>query len=455
MLAALWRPWIGLIVLLAVLPFNGLISQVVPGLADLTPTAETALAAWHDAIVAGIALAAVIAWLRQPRRPTLLESIIVVMLAVGALYVVVSPVRLTALYAYRTLYEPAVLLLAIVVLARTRGLPERLVGTAATAFVSAASAAALFTWLQVYVLGFHYLNVFYTVPGQPLHWSYLATGLNQPRGIGTLTSPNEFGAVLAIAMILLAVPNLVRAPGWVRTWLFVACALGLLLSFSRSGMLAAAVGLIVVAFLTRHQWLRPLPKDLTARRILSFLTPVVVGLALTTLVFNTSGAAVLVQETVQGSEPSAQGRPASVRQGITIVLSNPLGLGLGTAGPKAIRFGESAGANRILTEMWYLVYAIQVGVIGLALLIATALVIFVGLWRSRASPISRGAIAMGFGLGAGALFIPILDEPTVFIPLWAFSGLALATAAVRVSSVERPVTVHQGVQPTRRDQVTT
>ena len=182
--------------------------------------------------------------------------------------------------------------------------------------------------------------------------------------------------------------------------------------------------------------------------------PVVFGLVLTGLVFNTSGAAVLVQETVQGSEPSAQGRPASVRQGITIVLSNPLGLGLGTAGPKALRFGESATPNRILTETWYLVYAIQVGILGLALLIVTALVILAGLWRSRASPISRAAIAMGLGLAAGAMFIPIIDEPTVFIPLWAFSGLALATANVRVPAVERAASIQGAIQPTRQDHAT-
>ena len=68
------RPWTGLIVLLAVLPLNGLVSQVVPGLADLTPTANTALAAWHDAIVAGIAVAALIGWIRQPRRPATLRG---------------------------------------------------------------------------------------------------------------------------------------------------------------------------------------------------------------------------------------------------------------------------------------------------------------------------------------------------------------------------------------------
>ena len=445
---AAWRPWAALVVLLAVLPLNGMISQVLSGLLDLTPAATTALAAWHDALVAGIAVAAAISWLRSRRRPSTVEWLVIAMLGLGMIYVIGSPVRLTALYAYRTLYEPAILLLAIVVLARSRGLPDQLARTGATAFASTASLAALFAWPQVYVLGFRYLNTFYRNPGEPLHFSYLATGLNQPRGIGTLTSPNEFGAMLAMALILLAVPGLVRWPGWVRAWLFVACSLGLLLSFSRSGMLAAAVGLVVLALLSRDRWsqVRRI-REFSTRQTLSYVAPVVVGLLMTVFVFSTSGAATLVQETVAGSEPSAQGRTASVREGVLTVISNPLGLGLGTAGPKSARFGESA-SPRILTEMWYLVYAIQVGIIGLGLLVATALAILLGLWRSRASPISRAALSMAMGLAIGALFIPIIDEPTIFTPLWAFCGLALAAVGT-VVRVEKPSTVARPTEPTR------
>ena len=238
-----------------------------------------------------------------------------------------------------------------------------------------------------------------------------------------------------------------------QDWLFVACALGLLLSFSRSGMLSTLVGLVVIGFLARDDWARVRRvRSLSIRQRLSFLSPLVVGLVLTIYIFNTSGAATLVQATVSGSEPSAQARPASVREGILTVVSNPLGLGLGTAGPKAARFGESASSSPILTETWYLVYAIQVGIVGLGLLVATALLILAGLWRSRASPISRGVIAMGLGLGAGALFIPIIDEPTVFTPLWAFGGLALAAGAMAAeargwTAAQAPASTQPGHAP--------
>ena len=54
---------------------------------------------------------------------------------------------------------------------------------------------------------------------------------------------------------------------------------------------------------------------------------------------------------------------------------------------------------------------------------------------------------MGVGLGAGALFIPIIEEPTVFIPLWTFCALALAAASVPVPAPARASILAQPSQP--------
>jgi hypothetical protein len=39
------------------------------------------------------------------------------------------------------------------------------------------------------------------------------------------------------------------------------------------------------------------------------------------------------------------------------------------------------------------------------------------------------AFGLAFGLGVGAVFIPVIEDPTVFTPLWAITGMALAAAA--------------------------
>jgi len=153
------------------------------------------------------------------------------------------------------------------------------------------------------------------------------------------------------------------------------------------------------------------------------------GVLALALVIATSGAPTLVKATVSGAEPSAGGRVASAEAGVNVLLKHPLGLGLGTAGPKAARFGLPPDAKRILTETWYVLYAIQVGIFGFLVLLATAFVLLRDLVRTRGAPLSRAALAIGLGLAVGAVFIPIIEEPAVWTPLWVVTGLAVALAA--------------------------
>jgi hypothetical protein len=431
-IVAVRRPWIGLVILLGVLPVNGALTQVVARLLSLSDPAQIALAAWHDALVAGIALAALVALLRaRSRALDTVEWLIAAMLVVGAVYVAVSPVTFTAFYVYRVLYEPPLLLAAITVLSRSSGMPHWIPSRAALALIAGSAISALYAWPQVYLLRFGYLQRFFTEPGQQIHHSYLAHGLNQPRAIGLLHSPNEFGAALAIAIALLVAPGLLQLRGWVRAWLLAILATALLISFSRSGWLATLVAVSVVLWLSRAELpsLAAMRAGIRPRTLLRIGTPILATILLTIAVFTTSGAAALVRATASGSDPSAGNRPHSVRAGLMVVFEHPLGLGLGTAGPKATRFDEHHERPRILTETWYILYAIQVGLIGVGVLAVTVVTILRRLWRDRLIPISRVAFGLAFGLGVGAVFIPVIEDPTVFTPLWAIAGMALAAAA--------------------------
>jgi hypothetical protein len=435
------RPWHGLVVLMAGLPLNAIATQILPVALELSTPARVLAGAWHDALAGGFLLAAVEAAIRARTRqalapPSRLIWIVGAMVALGALFVVVSPVRLTALYSFRVLYEPPLLLGGIIVLAPLRPAPGWLVSRMAAGFVVATAAGAVFTWLQVYVLRYRFLQTYYTDPGEQIHHSYLATGINQPRGIGFVNSPNEFGAVIAIAIVLLLAPGILHLSRRWRAWILVALGLALALSFSRSGMLATGIGVVVVAALARDAVREHAASVRSRRALLELGPPAFVGALLLVAIIATSGAPKLVVQTVSGAEPSAAGRVDSAKAGIVVLRENPLGLGLGTAGPKAARFGETEGRPRILTEVWYVLYAIQVGVVGLLILAAAAADLFIRLWRSRDGPLSRAVLAMGIGLGAGAVFIPIIDEPTVWTPLWALAGLAVA-AGVPVIDRER------------------
>ena len=428
------RPWSALIVLVALLPFNGLLVQVVAQIVGFDDIGRIALAAWHDAIVLGIVLAAAWTWLRTgPRRPSGIEMLVGLVSIVGVVYVVVSPVRLTAAYAFRTIYEPPVLLAALLMLGRLRGVPGWLPGRASQTMVISGVIAALAVWPQVYLGKVAYLQTYYAEPGLPVHHSFFATGIAQPRGIGTFTSPNEAGAYFAIAMALLVVPGLIRMPGWARTASLGALGLALLLTFSRSGWLTLGVAAVCLVLLNRELIARlgDARTWISSRRSWVHHAPATaatLGLLLAILI--TSGAPTLIKKTATGADPSAGNRPASIQRGVTVVKNNPLGLGLGTAGPKAGRFDESASNARILTEAWYIVYAIQVGIGGALLFGALVLAVLRRLWAVRRSPVAQAAIAVGVGLAVGALFIPIIDEPTVATPLWTIAALGIAGASI-------------------------
>ena len=104
----------------------------------------------------------------------------------------------------------------------------------------------------------------------------------------------------------------------------------------------------------------------------------------------------------------------------------PLGMGLGAVGPKSDRFGETPVL--LNSETWWLDYLWQTGYIGLAALLALAAVIVRRLWRGRRNAMSRVALAAMIGLGMGAFFIPVLDEPAVAIPLWTLVAFGLLAA---------------------------
>ena len=106
--------------------------------------------------------------------------------------------------------------------------------------------------------------------------------------------------------------------------------------------------------------------------------------------------------------------------------ANPLGVGLGMAGPKSTRFGEPGEKPVLASETWYIAYALQVGIGGLLLLLAFVVAMARELWRGVRHSWPTLALAVIAGLGTGALFIPVLDDPNVETPLFAIIAIALA-----------------------------
>jgi hypothetical protein len=482
------RPWLGLLVLLAALPFNGLLVHVGGFELGLTGTSATMLAAWHDALAAGVIVAAGIRWLQvRPWKLGGVEVGVAVVLVLGVDSLVVSSHTTTALYAYRTLFEPIALMLAVVVLGRGSRMPENLPSRAALAIVISGVAASLFAFWQVYAGGFSFLAKYYLSDDGSLSFAYFAAQIRQTRAVGTFNSPNEFGAYLAIALCLLCSSVAVTSTRR-RAWLAIPLGLALVLTMSRSGWLSTFFVLAIFVLLLPGKRVRAAglwARLRAASTWRAFAPPLVVFALLGSAIVFTSGLPGFVGAMVTGRDasgaehfsqitgilggdidrpgattvPAAIATPAasvtpcpsvsagqspaptaspegSLAPGLRYVTVcgerskgahlEPFGMGLGAAGPKSGRFGEAPVV--LNSEMWYLNYLWQAGAFGLLALLALAAIIIRKLWSGRRNVVSRSALAVMGGLAVGALFIPVLDEPAVAVPLWTLLAFGLLTA---------------------------
>ncbi len=470
------RPWLGLLLLLGLLPFNGLLLDVVgPGL-HLSSTALTALAVWHDALAGGIVLAAGLRWLqRRSFNLNAVEIAALVVLACGAISLAISPHLQTALYAYRTLYEPICLAIAIAFLARTSKLSAHMPSRYALATVISGTVAAIYAIWQVYVGSFYYLNVHYRLVDGRLPSAYVATFIVQPRAIGSFHSPNEFGAFLMIALVLVATPGLILVRPALRAWAAAAVAFVLLLTFSRSSWVSLAVAsavLLAMLPVTRSRIATFLQGFATLKWWRVYFPPLLLFTALAGTAAISSGLPQFVSGTLTGRDPSSAAHAAQISSllggtflegdGPTptpgpsftpgpssdsagVAHMSPFGMGLGTAGAKSARFGEVSASDIVNSETWYVDYLLQAGYVGLLALLGLTVLVARALWIKRRVPVARAALAAAAGLAVGAIFIPVLDEPTVAIPMWALIGLGLGVAD---SAIERIAVSPKSQEPT-------
>ena len=441
--AAFLRPWVALVALLGLLPFNGLLLDVIARALGASGSTVTLMAAWHDALAGGIIAAAAFDWVRsRPHSLTWIEILALPVLVGGIVSIIVAPHLLTAVYAYRTLYEPIVVMLAIGVLARTRGLPGFARQQAPLALVLGAAGASLYAIFQVYFGGIGYLVSYFSIDGR-IPAVYLASTMSQPRGIGPFTSPNEFGAYLVLALTLIAVPSVLAISDRWRAWLAALLGFALLLSISRSAWVSTGVAIVVIAATASHrrQFVSDLlPKLRTGGWWKTFAAPALVFVVFSSAFMFSSGLPNFIRATAGGQDPSAAAHANSLVNQLGNIVSAkpvgtstetprlaPFGMGLGAAGAKSARFGETASSAVVNSETWYVNYLLQAGYIGLVALLALGGFIVVSLWRRRAGPLPRSVLAGIAGLAVGAIFIPVLDEPSVAVPLWSLAGLALAS----------------------------
>ncbi len=244
-----------------------------------------------------------------------------------------------------------------------------------------------------------------------------------PRVFGTLRDPNSFGAFLILPIVFLVSrlwQNWRSDKRLVYGGLSLVHLLALLLTFSRSTLLATILAVAVYALLANASTLRKHKKKIiTAGLGFLLLSGGVIGLTRESYV--TQNIVLHADESTVLEDPNEL-RVGLFKKGVDGVLEKPLGHGPGTAGLVSTRLPDG-----LLTENYYLQIAYEVGVFGLAIFMAIIVMIFKKLWQDRKSSISMVLAVSLIGLLFANLLFHTFSNEAVSISWFLLAGLALGS----------------------------
>jgi hypothetical protein len=322
-----------------------------------------------------------------------------------------------------------------------------------------ATGIALFGIVQSSFLGWGFVASYWGISGQSIPYTFTAQSLDGPRSAGTLSSPVEFGTYLAI-LVAIAVATLIAQADRRRLavvglpFLMVA----LTLTFSRSAMVAAVVGGLV---LTLMAWWRGV---VTTRVIALLIVVAVPAAAVSGMAYVNRGGIALIQSTlitiggdagppVDGgastsgsngvpSTPAIDGSTvdhiASLQEGVRLVVDHPFGVGLGNVGSRTIPGSDQR--PQYFAESWYLTMGLSLGWLGLVWAIVWTICLaglaVVSIRRGTSSVIGLATIGTVATVCMVGVLLPTLMEPQIAILPWALAALAVQSARGRVESAD-------------------
>jgi len=244
------------------------------------------------------------------------------------------------------------------------------------------------------------------------------------RIIGTFSDPNTFGAYLIIFIIFLVSLLLVykRYRGLIYLAFFPSL-ISLIYTFSRSAWISLAVGILTLLFIVIPKKIR-----LKATGILMFLVIVIVLLFPSFLKSTFLTDIILHGEYSQTIYGSTASHFDSLKSGLNYVIDNPLGMGLGKAGPASQRFGAG-----IISENWYLQIGEEVGILGIILFIGIILNFLWHFWRYFISAkdlsikyLNLFLFVSLIALSFSNLFLHTWASTAVSFTFWIFTGLLIS-----------------------------
>lgn len=239
------------------------------------------------------------------------------------------------------------------------------------------------------------------------------------RAFSTLGGPNQLGAYL-ILPITLVMARLTERFDPKKALILTSLLVGLYLTYSRSAWIGAGLAIIATILVRAKQ-----------RNRIKIVAGILISLVTVLLLFisrNFCNPNNFIQyyllhgnftnHTLQGSD---QIRLDSLSKGLGAIANNPLGQGLGSAGPASYHALKS-----LITENWYLQIAIEIGLVGLALVLVFLGLNAVELLRDAVSQKNLASLSLFaslIGLIGTNMFLHSFSDSTLAIVFFAMMGI--------------------------------
>lgn len=279
---------------------------------------------------------------------------------------------------------------------------------------------AAFAVLQYLILPYDFLKHFGYGPSNITPYETINHNINNIRVASTLRGANPLGAYLVVPLSVLFVMLIrnktSRRDGVIFT---IGLLMALAFSFSRSAWIGAFLSLLIIAWLS-------LNSRRAKKTILIGLAAVLVlgGLIAVGLRNNTTfeNAFLHTDRNSKAVMSSNEGHSAAFKGAVKDIAHQPLGGGVGTAGPQST---YNYGHYGRISENYFLQIGQEAGLIGMALFIAICAAVGKLLWERRAEPLALALFASLIGLTFINLLSHAWTDDTLAYLWWGLAAVAL------------------------------
>lgn len=243
----------------------------------------------------------------------------------------------------------------------------------------------------------------------------------------TLRGPNPLGAYLVL--IITALTGLMVKLGK-KNLIYITVVVVAVLSFtySRSAWLGLLVALVILIF-----WL---VQNKKTRMNLTYLMLACLAIfAITIFLYRNND---LIQNTIFHTDETSISerssntvRTQAITEGLNDIVNEPLGRGVGTAGPASVRNSKSPR----IAENYFIQIGQEVGLIGLALFITINIMVGWQLWQRHSNLLAQILLASLIGITVINMLSHAWADDTLALIWWGWAGVAVGTAILNTNTV--------------------